>query len=352
MRVVAIKILLPLLILLLGVLALAGLGIRQSRAADEVRAPIAVQFTLDRPVDAVAAPFVVATTRGLFREAGLSVTINATTGTREAIGKVASGASDMALADLNALIRYRDAADAAPVKAVFLLLNSAPYAIIARKSRGVSTLASLDGKTLGVADGDLAIRMWPALARHNGIKTAGVKQEKISAAVREPMLSAGQVDAVTGFSYLSAVNLRDRGVPADDLAVFRYADYGSAAYGTAIIVNPKFAADKPDAVRGFLRAVSAAMRMVIAHPAQAIDDVVGLMDGGSRELELERLRIVMRDNILTEDVKRNGLGGIDPVRFEASLGEIAEGFSFRKRPALADIFDDAFLPDSSGRKIN
>jgi NitT/TauT family transport system substrate-binding protein len=352
MHIVATKILPRFLTLSLGLLALAGIGIRQGRAADEVRTPIAVQFTLDRPVDAVAAPFVLATTRGLFREAGLNVTTNASTGTHETIGKVASGTSDMALADLNALIRYRDAADAAPVKAIFVLLNSAPYAIIARKSRGVSTLASLDGKTLGVADGDLAIRMWPALARHNGIKLANVKQEKISAAVREPMLSAGQVDAVTGFSYLSAVNLRDRGVPAEDLAVFRYADYGSAAYGTAIIVNPKFAADKPDAVRGFLRAVSAATRMVVAHPAQAIDDVVGLMDGGSRELELERLRIVMRDNILTEDVKRNGLGGIDPVRFEASLGEIAEGFSFRKRPALADIFDDAFLPDSSGRKIN
>jgi len=33
-------------------------------------------------------------------------------------------------------------------------------------------------------------------------------QEHFGAAVREPMLSAGQVDAVSGFSYLSAVNLR------------------------------------------------------------------------------------------------------------------------------------------------
>lgn len=347
MRIVAITIL-PLIV----TLSLGLVGIAPGRAADAVKAPVAVQFTLDHPIDALAAPFVLANTRGLFREAGLSVTTNAMTGTREAIAKVASGASDLALADLNALIRYRDGADAAPVKAIFVLLNRAPYAIIARKSRGVSTLASLEGKTLGVADGDLANRMWPALARHNGIKLASVKREKISSAVREPMLSAGQVDAVTGFSYLSAVNLRDRGVPADDLAVFRYGDYGSAAYGTAIIVNPKFAAEKPEAVRGFLRAVSAAMRVVIAHPAQAIDDVVGLMDGGSRDRELERLRIVVHDNILTEDVRRNGLGGIDPARFEASLGEIAEDFNFRKRPVLTDIFDDAFLPDSSGRKIN
>jgi NitT/TauT family transport system substrate-binding protein len=238
------------------------------------------------------------------------------------------------------------------VKAVFILLNEAPYAVVARRSRGVTSLGSLDGKTLGVADGDLAIRLWPALARKNNIKLAAVKQEKISAAVREPMLSAGQVDAVTGYSYLSAVNLRDRGVPADDLAVFRYADYGSAAYGLAVIVNPKFAAAKPEAVRAFVRAITAGTQLAIKQPARAIDDVITQMDNGNRELELARLRIAISDNILTGDVRRDGLGGIDAARFEASLGEIAEDFTFRKRPTAADIFDDSFLPGSVGRKIN
>lgn len=338
-----------LLALWLGTLSLFATHAAQ---ADDARPAAAVQFSLDRAVDAVAAPFVVATARGLFRAEGLNVNTNVVAGTRDAIARVAAGTSDLALADLNALVRYRDSAEAAPVKAVFVLLNKTPYAIVARRSRGVSTLASLDGKTLGVADGDLAIRLWPALARHNGIKLAHVKQEKISVAVREPMLSAGQIDAVTGFSYLSAVNLRNRGVPADDLAVFRYADYGSAAYGLVVIVNPKFAADRPDAVRGFLRAVIAGTRLAISQPAQAIDDVVAQMDGGSRDLELERLRIVLHDNILTDDVKRDGLGGLDPARFEASLGEIAEDFSFRKRPSAADIFDQSFLPDPAGRKID
>ena len=131
-----------------------------------------------------------------------------------------------------------------------MLFNRTPYAIIARKSRGIQALSDIEGKTLGVAAGDLSIRLWPALARQNGIKAASVKQNKISAAVREPMLSAGQVDAVTGFSYLSAVNLRDRGVPADDLAVLRYAEYGCEAYGLVLIVNPALAAAKPEAVKG------------------------------------------------------------------------------------------------------
>jgi NitT/TauT family transport system substrate-binding protein len=338
------------LILSISALAFAN-GASRGRAADD-KAPVAIQFVLDRPIDAVAAPFVLASTRGLYGAENLAVTTTVASGSRDAIARVASGASDMALADINALVRYRDAADAVPIKAVFVLLNQAPYAIVARRSRGVTSLGSLDGKTLGVAEGDLAIRLWPALARRNNIKLANVKQEKISAAVREPMLSAGQVDAVSGFSYLSAVNLRDRGVPADDLAVFRFGDYGSAAYGLAVIANPKFVAEKPEAVKAFVRAIATATQLTIQQPAKAIDDVLTQMESGSRDLELERLRVAIRDNILTDDVRRDGLGGIDPARFETSIGEIAEDFTFHRRPTASDVFDDAFLPGSMGRKIN
>jgi len=273
-------------------------------------------------------------------------------GSPEAIARVASGASEFAVVDINALIRFRATSDASPVKAVFVLFNSSPYAIIARKSRGIHALSDIEGKTLGVAEGDLSIRLWPALARQNGIRIASVKQEHFGAAVREPMLSAGQVDAVSGFSYLSAVNLRDRGVPADDLAVFRYADYGCEAYGFAVIVNPAFAAARPEAVKGFLRAVVAGTQLAIQQPGRAADEVVGRMDDGSRDLELERLRTLILDNILTGEVRRNGIGGVDPARLDRSIDQIAEGFKFQKRPSAADIFDESFLPPLGGRLIN
>ena len=207
-----------------------------------------------------------AATRGLFGSEGLAVTTNIASGWPDAIARVADGTSDFALVDLNVLIRYRDKSGAPPIKAVFVLFNKAPYAIIARKSRGIRALSDIQGKTLGVADGDFSIWFWPALARQNGIKIASVERAKLSPAVREPMLSAGQVDAVNGFSYLAGVNLKDRGVPADDLAVFRYADYGCEAYGFAVIVNPAFAAAKPEAVKGFLRAVIAGTHLAINEP--------------------------------------------------------------------------------------
>jgi len=104
-----------------------------------------------------------------------------------------------------------------------VLFNQSPYAIIAPQEPGHPCALRYRGQNLGVAEGDLSIRLWPAVARQNGIKIASVKQNSTSAPPRADA-SAGQVDAVTGFFYLRR-QLEDRGVPADDLAVFRYADY-------------------------------------------------------------------------------------------------------------------------------
>jgi len=351
MRVIRTTALRCVLALLAGLAVLAGPAIEQGRA-QATKPSVAIGFSFDRPLDASMAPFVLAASRGLFAAEGLSVANHFAMGSPEAIARVASGDSELALVDINELIRYRDKADAAPIKAVFVMFNQAPYAIVGRRSRGIHALSDIAGKTLGVAEGDMSIRLWPALAMRNGIKPDAVKIHRMSAAVREPILSAGQVDAVAGFSYLSAVNLRDRGVPANDLAVLRYSDYGCEAYGFAVIVNPAFAAAKPDTVKGFVRALIAGTHLAIKDPARAVDDVVGLMDGASRDLELERLRTVIFDNILTGEVKRNGLGGIDPARFERAIDQIAEDFKFHKRPTATDIFDASFLPPVGGRLIN
>jgi NitT/TauT family transport system substrate-binding protein len=324
----------------------------KAQGTAESRQPVTIHLTLDRPIDAAASPFVMAGVGGLFGAEGLALNTNVAAGSSEAIALVASGTSDFALVDINSLIRLRNKQGVAPIKAIFVLFNQAPYAIIARRSRGIRVLADIEGKNLGVAEGDLSIRLWPAVAKLNGIKPANVKQNSISPAVREPMLSAGQVDAVTGFSYRSAINLRDRGVPADDLAVLRFADYGCEAYGFALIVNPSLAAAKPDAVRGFVRAVITGTHLAIKEPARAAAEVVSRMEGGSHEIELERLRSIIRDNILTAEVKHHGLGGIDHSRFERSIDQIAEDFKFQNRPTAADIFDDAFLPPRDGRVIN
>src|SRR3954462_11231301 len=132
--------------LLTGLLMVACLGTNASRAAEETRPPVAIQLSLDRPLDAGAAPLVMAATAGLFSTEGLAVTTHIAGGSPDAIARVATGSSDFALVDINVLARYRDKSDATPIKAVFMLFNKAPYAIIVRKSRGINALSDIEGK--------------------------------------------------------------------------------------------------------------------------------------------------------------------------------------------------------------
>ena len=126
----------------------AGPGVRRGgrRRRGRNAPPVAIQFSLDRPINSSAAPFVLAASRGLFGAEGLSVNINIASGSLDGIARVAAGTSDFALVDINQLIRFRDTSGAPPIKAVFVLLDKAPYAIVARRSRGIQALPTFTAR--------------------------------------------------------------------------------------------------------------------------------------------------------------------------------------------------------------
>jgi NitT/TauT family transport system substrate-binding protein len=165
------------------------------------------------------------------------------------------------------------------------------------------------------------------------------------------MLAAGEVDAVIGTSYGTPINLREKGVPADDIATMLMASYGLELYGNSIVASARILAEKPDAVRGFVRGFLRGLRDTLADPAAAVDQVLQRGNGASRELELERLRIVIRDSIVTPETRSNGLGGIDAARFETAMNQLGTAFNFKSRPKLSDVFDSSFLPPEGERRV-
>ena len=100
----------------------------------------------------------------------------------------------------------------------------------------------------------------------NGIDASKVTIENVGFPVREPMLAAGQVDAITGFSFSSFINLKIAACRSTTSSCMLMADYGVNLYGNAIIVNPKFAAEKPEAVKGFLRAFIKGLKDTVKRP--------------------------------------------------------------------------------------
>jgi len=315
-------------------------------------AETAVKFSLDGRIDGVSAPFFVAVDRGYYQEEDLDVSIEPAATPAEPITRVAAGGYDMGIGDINALIRWRDQNPGTPMKAVFIVYNTAPYSVIGRKSRDVASPKDLEGKRLGAPVLEPASAQWPIFAKVNGIDVAKMAVLNIGLPVREPMLAAGEVDAITGVSFGAPITLREKGVPANDISVLLMADYGLEVYGNTILVNSKFLAEKPDAVKGFLRAFTKALKDTAKEPANAIGSVMTRNGGLNRQVELERLRTALNGHIITPEVKANGLGGVDAARFERALEQLALIHGFKNKLKLPDIFDESFLPPEAERTVD
>jgi NitT/TauT family transport system substrate-binding protein len=313
------------------------------------RAGTAIHLTLDRKIDGTMAPLFLAIDRGTFKDEGLDITIDvAAGGPAEVFERLAAGRSDLAVSDLNLLIKFRDATGM-PIKAVFAVFDKPPYAIIARSSRGVAAPRDLQGKKLGASATDPTFAVWPTFASVTGIDAAKVAVEQLGSPVCQPMLAAGEIDATTGFSFISYVDLKASGVPSGDLAVLPMADYGLVLYGDAIMVAPTFAAQKPDAVRAFLRAYVRALKEAVRDPAGAIDALLRHDEKLNKDIELERLRMAIRDNIVTPAVKANGFGGVEPDRFAAAIEQLALTYRFKAKDKAAAAFDASYLPPAAER---
>ena len=314
-------------------------------------ADMSVRFTLDFNIEGASAPFLLSLDKGYYKSQGLNVTIDPAAGSLESIERVASGDYDMGFADINSLIKFRDAKPGTPIKAIFMLYNRPPFAVIGRKSRGIYNPKDLEGKTLGAPAADLAYAQWPVFVQANSIDASKVKIENIGFPVREPMLAAGQVDAITGLSFSSFIDLKDKGIPVDDIAVLLMANYGVELYGSAIIVNSTLAAERPNAVKGFLRAFMRALKETVKQPSSAVGSVLKRNDLARKNLELARLTMAINENIVTPEVKANGYGGIDDARFARAVEQIALTYKFKgAKPKPEDVFDPSFLPPRAERK--
>ena len=69
----------------------------------------------------------------------------------------------------------------------------------------------------------------------------------------------------------------------------------------------------------FLRATIRGFRDVSRNPSSAVESVLRRDEHAKKDVELERLRMAIRDNVLTPEVRANGFGAIDPARMEEAI---------------------------------
>ncbi len=314
-------------------------------------AETAIRFINDWKWEGQAAPLLLALDEGYFSEESLNVTLEIGKGSLDALPKVASGEFDMGSADINSLITWRDKHPGIDMKAIYIIYNSPPFAVLGRASLGVIGPQNLEGHRLGAPAFDGAFAQWPAFVVANGIIEDQVDIVDVGFPVREPMLAAGDVDAITGFSFTSYISLQKNGVPASDISLMLMSDFGLDLYGNAIIVNPDFAEGNPRAVKAFLRGAVRGYQSTIANPTAAVEHVLSRLEEPDKDTELSRLIMAIGHHIVTDEVRGSGLGDVVESRLEKSIAQLDAIHGFNKIPKASDIFDKSYLPAIASRQL-
>jgi NitT/TauT family transport system substrate-binding protein len=311
-----------------------------------------LKFTLDWRFEGPSALFLAAQAKGYFKQEKLDVTIDAGTGSGAAVTRVATGAYELGFADISALIEFIGNNPGAQVKpqAIYMVYESTPAAVLVLKKSGIKSPADLNGKTLGAPVFDAGRKAFPIFARANRLDLGKIQWKTMEPALRETMLAKGELDGITGFTFTSQIGLIARGVKEDEITMFKYNDFGAELYGNAIIAHPRLLAEKPEAVRAFLRAVNRAIKDVVAKPESAIGYVKERDPLVTEATELKRLKMAI-EFIDTPVARKDGLGSINKVRFDNTIDRVVASFGIKNQVSPDGIFNSGFLPPSAERKL-
>ena len=303
-----------------------------------------LKFQLDWRFEGPAAFFLVPAAKGYFKDAKLDVTVDAGNGSGGAVNRVASGAYDVGFADLAALMEFHANNPDAPNKpvAVMMVYNNTPASVMALKKSGIKTPADLAGKKLGAPVFDAGRRAFPIFAKANNVPA--VNWVSMDPPLRETMLVRGDVDAITGFTFTSLLNIEARGVKAEDVVVLQYPDYGVKLYGNAIIASPKMIKENPAAVKAFLAAFAKGMKDVIGNPAASIETVKARDGIINVPLETRRLQLAIDTVINSADARAEGFGQIKGPRLSLMASQVSDAFNTKTRVKADEIWNGAFLP--------
>jgi len=324
-----------------------ALGLALSQGAG---AQTSIKFTLDWVFQGPTSPFLLALDRGYYKAQGLDVSMDPGQGSAGAVQRVVTGAYHIGFADVNTLVEYNSKNPGKEVLCVFMAYDFPPFGVYALKKSGIKVPKDLEGKKLGAPVFDASFRLFPVFAKKTGIDRTKVTHLNLTPQLREQSLVQGTVDFISGHYFSSMLDLRARGVKAEDVVVMRYSDFGLDVYGNCIIVSPGMLKNAK-VVTGFLTATIKGWKDVIADPKAGIAAAKKRDPLIDEALEIERLQLSLATNILTPFVKANGMGDVEPERFARSVKDVAEAFGLAAAPAPDKVFSNKFLPPKADRMV-
>ena len=331
---------------LIAVTAAIGIAIPLVSAAPAV-AETKLKMVLNWKYQGPQGWFFLAQDRGYFKKAGIDITMDQGNGSGAPIPLVANGTYDVGFGDINALIQFAALKPAEAPIAVYVMYNQPPFTIAVRADSAIKTPKDLEGKTLGGAAGDGALKLFPAFCKVAKIDCTNIKITNMQPSLREQMLMDKQVDGVFGYVNTIRFSAKLMHVADKDIRYIKYGDYGMDLYSNAIIVSKKLTTEHPEVVKGLIAAINHGLEDSLKDPAAAIDAVAKREPLIKKDVERERLDATLQDEMNSPEIAKIGLGNVDKARLAKSIKILVDAQNLPRTPSVDEIYTDKFMPPVS-----
>ena len=283
------------------------------------------------------APLYAAIEMGFFRDEGLTVEMDYNMET-DAVALVGAGELDFAVVSGEQVLLGR--AQDLPVVYVTAWYQDYPVGVAAPAKENIQDPADLEGKRIGIPGLYGASYIgFKALLNAGGLTEEDVMLDSIGFTQTEA-LAAGLEDAVVIYVSNEPIKLRAEGFDLDVLAV---SDYLSLV-GNGLITNEEVIREKPEMVRGMVRATLRGIEYVMENPDAAFGIcekyVENLADLTAEEKEVQRQ--VLDASI--ELWKAERMGFADPEAWQ-NMQDLLLQMGLLMQPLdLENAYTNEFLP--------
>lgn len=278
-------------VLALAWLALACQGEEHQQAATPEETPVQLtRLTLRlnwTPYAADHAFFYHGLAQGIYRKHGIDLSIEPGNGSANVLKLVAAGSDPIALVDVSTMAR--GVAEGMDVKAVMVLSQTSPMAVIYKKDTPIRTAADLRGKKIALTQGDALSQVFPAVLAANGLSERDVQIVSVaSPAAKETAVLQGQADALLGWYTEQAPRMEFQSkIP---MGWLKFADLGINTMNMAVVVNNRWLQQNRDLVARFVKATQEAIESAVANPQAAADSFVRYVPDFDRGLALKEIQ--------------------------------------------------------------